>query len=259
MLAPFVESFWYFEGDLPHARERILPTGSMQLLVNLHEDELRSYHGEDSAILERVSGTALCGAFSGHFAIDTAEQRCIMGASFKPGGAYPFFAPPSHVTCETHVELDALWGRDGRRLRERLCEARTPVDKLVELEAILIDQAVKPLETDGAVRFAIDAFARDVPVAAVTEELGLSARSFIRRFSERVGLTPKRFARVQRFQRVLAALAAGREVAWAQVAVDCGYFDQAHLIHDFRAFAGIRPGEYVARSDGGRNHLRLDD
>ncbi len=258
-LAPFVETFWYFEGDLPHARERILPNGRMQLIVNLHEDELRSYHGQELASMHRMRGAVLCGAYAGHFAIDTAEQRQIMGASFTPGGAFPFFRPPCDVTTETHVELDQVWGREGELVRERLAEAKTPEARLGRLEALLLERALRPLEPDGAVAFALAAFERDLPVAAVTERIGLAPKTFIRRFSERVGLTPKRFARIQRFQRVLGALEAGRSVNWASVAVGCGYFDQAHLIHDFRAFSGIRPTQYVSGGTGGRNHVRIDN
>jgi AraC-like DNA-binding protein len=256
-LRPFVESLWSFEADLPHQRERVLPDGRMQLLINLHEDELRSYHGPGLAAPSRFGGAVLCGPFDEHFAIDTAEQKRIMGVSFTPGGAFPFFRPPCDAARAQHVELVDLWGRDARSLRERLCEAATPAARLQCLEQLLLERVCRSLEPDGAIGFAVAQLTRDVPVTAVGERIGLSARSFIRRFSERVGLTPKRFARIQRFQRVLAALERGEAVAWAQVAADCGYFDQAHLIHDFRAFSGLRPSEYHARAQGGRNHVVL--
>ncbi len=116
-LAPFVASLWHFEaasGELPHARERILPAGTMQLLVNLDEDQLRSYHGEDHTELRSTRGAALAGPYAEHFAIDTAEQRAIMGVSFKPGGAYPFFPAPADAMRAIDVELDQLWGATGR-------------------------------------------------------------------------------------------------------------------------------------------------
>jgi len=256
-LEPFIESIWYYESALPLARERILPTGTMQLLVNLDQDELRSYHGDGYGEVAAIGGAGLCGVHAGHFAIDTAEQRAIMGVVFKPGGAYPFFAPPADATRDQHVALDDLWGRDGAVLRERLLEARGPAAKLRTLEAALLSRRVRSLERDPAVAFAIEALERDVTVAAVTERLGMTARTFIRRFASQVGLTPKRYARVRRFQRVLAAIERGRAVDWAQVALACGYFDQAHLIHDFRAFAGVSPTAYRPRFEGERNHMAL--
>ena len=78
-----------------------------------------------------------------------------------------------------------------------------------------------------------------------------------RAFEARVGLTPKRFARLLRFQRVIAHAARGR-ADWARVAADCGYYDQSHLVHEFRALSGLTPSAYAPRSPGDRNHVILD-
>lgn len=260
-LAPFIAHLWHFEdpdGDLVHARERILPTGTMQLLVNLHEDELRSYH-DGSREPRRTRGAALCGPYTGHFAIDTAEQRAIMGVSFHPGGAAPFFAAPADALRETDVEVDQLWGRDGAVLRDRLLEQPTAAERLRTLEAVLLARVVRPLAPDPAIALAISALGRDVPVAAVAARLGYSARRLISSFSTQVGLTPKRFARVRRFQRVLAAITGGPPTPWAELALACGYFDQSHLIHDFNAFSGLHPTGYAPRGPGGQNHVILPD
>jgi len=75
-------------------------------------------------------------------------------------------------------------------------------------------------------------------------DTGLSHTRFIQLFRENVGLTPKLFYRVRRFRTLPDRIGKGMPVNWAELAVDCGYFDQAHLIRDFRAFAGITPLEY---------------
>ncbi len=261
-LARFVELLWYYEApELPDFLERVLPSGNMSLLVNLSEDALRWYDGPDSKRAHRVGGTAVTGAFTEHFAIDSAEQRAIMGAQFTPGGAFAFFKPPAGELSGQHVPLDALWGQEARLLRERLLEAPGPQAKLRALEAMLHERAVRPLDRDGAIDFALAAF--DAPegghtVASVTDSLGLSPKRFIQRFTEQVGLTPKRYCRVRRFQQALAAIEAGRKVAWAELALACGYYDQAHFIHDFRAFAGMTPTEYSAQRRQ-RNHVPLGE
>jgi AraC-like DNA-binding protein len=258
-LAPFVANLWYYESDLPQGRERILPTGTMALLVNLDEDQLRSWHGEGYATLDRVGGAALCGAFERHFAIDTAEQRAIMGVSFRPGGTTPFFAPPASDLRAQHVPLDALWGADGADLRARLLEAVSPVAKLRLLEAVLLARAARSLEPDEAIQFAVTALERGATVASVRDRLGLTPARFIARFADAVGHTPKRFARLRRFQRMLQAIELGTEIDWAGVAADGGFADQAHLVHEFRAFAGITPTQYRPRADVERNHVPLDE
>jgi methylphosphotriester-DNA--protein-cysteine methyltransferase len=94
-------------------------------------------------------------------------------------------------------------------------------------------------------------------IASVTGQIGLSKRRFIQVFNERVGLTPKLFCRVRRFQSVLGLIANGERIEWADLAVDCGYFDQAHFIHDFASFAGLNPSAYLNSRTEHRNHVRL--
>jgi AraC-like DNA-binding protein len=257
VLRPFIESLWHFTGDLAHSRERMLPSGRMQLLINLDQDQLSSYHGPDYRDRAVIAGAGLSGAYAEHFAIDTADQRAIVGVSFRPGGAYPFFAAPADATSGLHVALDDLWGRDGAVVRDRLLEAPTVAAVLDELEAVMLARVAGSLEPDPVIAYAIAAFEGDATVAAVMDRVGMSASRFIRHFSRRVGLTPKRFARVRRFQRVLAAVDSGRAVDWARVAASCGYFDQAHLIRDFRAFAGVSPTGYQPRAPGDRSHVVL--
>ncbi|WP_437775768.1 helix-turn-helix domain-containing protein [Sorangium sp. So ce1097] len=278
----FVGQLWYHAApELPDLLERVLPTGSMSLLINLAEDELRWYDvaaglsapssaagalapAAVPARCHRLSGIAVCGAHAELFAIDAAEQRAIVGAEFTPGGAFPFFGPDAEALGGTHVSLDALWGGDAALVRERVLEARTPEASLRALEAALADRLLRrparPLARDPAVDFALAAFAdpsRAHTVSDVVGQLGMSSRRFIRSFTEQVGLTPKRYCRVRRFQQALSAIERGARVSWAGVAVACGYYDQAHFIHDFRAFAGLTPTEYVARRRE-RNHVPLD-
>jgi AraC-like DNA-binding protein len=263
-LAPFVESIWYFESaSFAHERERILPTGAMQLLVNLEEDELRTYHGPGYTDVMRLPGAALSGTYRDHFAIDTAEQRSIAGVAFRSGGAFPFFREPADEVSNAHVELGWLWGRGGATLRERLLEAsateRSPGAILDTLERELLARAVRPLAPDPALEFAVSALDRGATVAAVLSRIGGSSKRFLRAFAERVGLTPKRFERIRRFRRVVDSIELGRPVSWTQVALACGYYDQAHLINDFREFSGITPTAYAPRSYGDRSHVPLRD
>jgi AraC-like DNA-binding protein len=266
-LAPFVQSLWLYEGEpRSHALERILPTGTAQLIVNLAEDETRVYDArrieccEPAARCERMAGTVLCGAHSRYCVIDTAEQQVVIGASFRPGGAFPFFGMPAGHLANTHVPLDALWGRRrAARLRERVLGAPTAEAKLAALEDELCALS-PPRGLHPAVAFALTAFGRapgTTTVAGVTDAIGLSPKRFIERFKAEVGLTPKMYCRVRRFQRALAAARAGRGVDWSTVALGCGYFDQAHFIHDFRAFSGMTPTGYRVSRTEYQNHVKF--
>jgi AraC-like DNA-binding protein len=260
-LSDFVALLWLYEGyRQPHAKERLLPDGSMELVVNLNDDLTRIYEPRDTERFRTLTGSVVVGAHSEYFVIDTAEQHTVAGVHFKPGGAFPFLGLPASELRNTLVSLEDLWGGLARQLRERLLEAGTPQAKLQVLERVLLARAAARLERHPAVSFALQEF-HGLPhtrtIAAVTGQIGLSAKRFIQVFSGEVGLTPKLFCRVRRFQRVLRRIGARRPVEWAAVAADCGYFDQAHFIRDFRAFSGINPSAYVAQRTEHLNHVPL--
>ena len=109
VLAPFVASFHYHEGNLPAALERILPTGQAHLMVNLSEDEFRTYSGMDCGTVSRTGGAVLAGPHGRSTVIDTREQRWLVAVEFKSGGAAPFFTVPISETRDQVVELEDLW------------------------------------------------------------------------------------------------------------------------------------------------------
>ncbi len=153
-LGAFVASVRYQEGETPAALERMLPTGQTHLLVNLREDEFRTYSGPDCAAVHRTHGAVLAGPRSRSTVIDTNEQRCLVRVDFKLGGAAGFFRLPVSETSNRFVELDQLWGRDGAVLRERLLEARTPKAKLQVLETILLEHLGRLQRRDPAISLA---------------------------------------------------------------------------------------------------------
>ena len=181
--------------------------------------------------------------------IDTAEEASLVGVYFKPGGALPFFGLPVSELAKTHVTLEALWGPMAGQLRERLLAATSPIEKFRILEATLVGRLSGPFRRHDAVRFAVDAFSQSstATVRAVTERVGLSHRRFIELFKTEVGLTPRLFYRVQRFQRSRALLRRVSAPDWSHLALDCGFFDQSHLIRDFVEFSGFSPAEFDRR------------
>ncbi|MEV1330395.1 helix-turn-helix domain-containing protein [Micromonospora costi] len=251
-LAPFISSMGYLEGTFPHRRERVLPTGTAQLLVNLGRDALHS--APDGLPPTRTGGAALQGPRTRSAVADTADQRAILWVAFRPGGAAPFF-PGLVETSDLLVPLTALWGGRGAVLRERLLAAGTPEAMREAVESALLS-AGEPARPDPALAVAVAALHHGATVAEAADRLGWTTKRLVRLFHARVGLAPKRFGRVRRFQRLLSAAATSRTGAdWARLAAECGYHDQAHMIHDFHAFAAQSPSTYAPRSAAERNHV----
>lgn len=255
-LGDFVHNLWLYDDYAqPHLKERILPSGTIELVINLRENEFRIYDPACPERYRRFPGAMVSGAYSSIFVIDTLEAASVIGVHFKPGGAFPFLGLPAGKLADLHVDLETLWGRAAAtELRERLCSAATPDRHLQLLEKGLLAHLFRPLQRHRAVRYALEAFVRDTgpTVRDVIGHIGLSHRRFIQVFSDEVGITPKTFCRIQRFHRAVALAEQAGALNWAQVAVDCGYFDQSHLIRDFLAFSGLSPADYLCR----QNHLR---
>lgn len=260
LLRPFVDLLWYADEPLPPGLERKIPTGRMQIVVNLAEDELRWYDGAGLDRPTATRGTGLCGPAMRPVGIDTAEQRMTAGVSFRPGGTVPFFAAPAEAVSEPVVELGELWGRSGSDLRERLLAESSPAAVLRTLERVLLDQVVHPLRVERGIEAAVSALGRGLSVQAVVEHVGTTSSTLSRAFRRAIGLAPKPFARALRLQRVLDTtlrLPADSTPTpdWSAIAAEHGYFDQAHLINEFRALAGVTPATYRPRSPIERNHV----
>lgn len=248
-LADFVDLFWLADGPAPgHPRERVLPMGTAALVI-----DLRPTSG--------LPVPVLCGPQSESFVIDTAPQAAVMGVHFKAGGAFPFFKLPAGELHNVRMGLDELWAGCAVELRERILEARTSLARFRILEVFLLARAAEPLTRDPAVAFALQAFRglRPPSVAAVVNRTGWSQRRFIAAFRDEVGLTPKLFCRVARFQEVVRRVHGRRQVDWAGLAASCGYYDQSHFIHDFQAFCGLSPSAYLREHGPHQNHVPLAD
>jgi len=177
----------------------------------------------------------------------TGIAPLVVRVVLAPGGAYPFFGVPMDRLAGELVPLEDLWG--ARAVRDRMLDlaarggdAEEVVDVLREaLVARLREAPFEPAAALAARAAARVLAQRERSVSALAAEVGLSERHLRRAFHETVGLSPKTFARIARFQR---ALALGRAMPgrWSEVALAAGYFDQPHLTAEFRRLARVSPG-----------------
>lgn len=258
-----VEQLWYASAPgIAPGRQRILPTGSTQIILNLSRGFLLDCPEGQAG--RPAPAAQIVGPRSTYEIIDNSDLHCIIGLVFRPGGFAALAGAPADLFANRFAGLEDLWGREATALRERLCELPTPQSRLAHFEAFLVRRlacvaAPSSLESHPAVRFALDRFGR-VPsalsVAEVARSTGWSQRRFSQIFREQVGLGPKLWCRVQRFQHAVRQLYVGADVPWPELALDCGYYDQSHFANEFRAFSGIDVTTYTS---GGRtmwaNHV----
>ena len=236
--------------------EKILPGPETGLWVNLNRDVFRSF--DDAGQEHRVPGAMVSGPASHASVIEFEQGHAHVSVTFALGAAHCFLAPSLGVLRDELVPLEHLYGRAGACLRERLLETPTPEAALAVTEGFLVGQMTGDPGPDPAVVAATGALSRGVRVSEVSDRLGLLPRALRRRFTAQVGLTPKRFARVQRLQRLVRELDGQARVDWAATAARHGYCDQAHLADEFRELVGVTPAAYLRARVNGPNHLRFD-
>jgi len=249
-LGQFIECVWFFSGYMPdQPRERILPDGTSELIINLQDVPRKLFDAEGPGRHRSFRGAWLSGPSSEPMVIDALPDSSLMGARFRPGGLAPFLREPVGEVANQVVELDQLWGASANRMREQLLEEATPESRIARLERILLGILGRRAADPVAMR-ALAMFEEAPPFSArvetVAEELGFSHKHFVARFRGAVGLTPKLYCRLLRFRRALEAVHSRPEVDWAEVALESGYYDQAHFNRDFREFSGLTPSAYGA-------------
>jgi AraC-like DNA-binding protein len=261
-LRDVIELFWYNTSESQAsltsagAKEAILPDGCGHLVINLSENRICLFERLESPRLTTFGGSIFCGPRSSPYGV-LSVSSAVIGVVFRPAGIARFLNAPTEEFANYQLPLERIFGSEAEDLRHSLIEACSPASKFILLEQSLIQRQRTSALLHRAVKYAIHALEHDISVTQVLARVGLSERRFSRIFSEQVGMTPKLFYRVRRFQRAIALLPFQEEIDWARTALDTGYYDQAHFIHEFRTFSSVTPTAYVASGIAQRNHLPL--
>jgi AraC-like DNA-binding protein len=225
----------------------------MQIILNLSRSYLTDC-GEDGMANRRLPRAIVVGTRVRYEVVDTADMEELVGILFQPGGFAGLFRESANLFFGRSLALDDVWV--GARLTDRLREVPTPVERLRTLEVLLTQLFHKGARRSELVDHAIYLFRdRALGVAQCARSLGVSERRLSQVFREQVGMSPKMWCRIRRFQTAVRALHNGVGVPWAELALRCGYYDQSHFANDFRAFSGINPSTYSIHRGPWQNHV----
>jgi AraC-like DNA-binding protein len=257
-----VEYFWYHEGfSSDYAMERLVPDGGVELIVDLTTTPKRWHPGDDEAGTRHVDAAWISGQHSRPIAIEAAQQSCMIGARFLPGGAYAVLGQPLCELNDGVVEMDLLWGCAIHELREQLFDAVSVDERFALLDRALVTRTAGRNGHDPSLAAAVFRLAspsEPVSIRNLAADIGISQRRLVTLFDERVGLKPKMLARVFRFQRVLRRLQT-EFPGWSTIAADAGYYDQAHFVKEFSELSGMRPTEYLRAKGEYLNFIPIRD
>jgi AraC-like DNA-binding protein len=237
-LCEYVECFWTRGAAAEtEARHHVIPDGCIDLLFTY--DSLAASDGPASAMA--------VGTMTRPLSVEPTEVTAYVGVRFWPGRALPFLGVPAVAITDLSVAITDLWRPRDRRLVDThvtpLGGWRAPFERL------LLARLERAEPTDRTVDAAVRAILRvggNLSIAALAPALGVTRQHLARAFARHVGVPPKMFARVARVRKVLAKARVASNVDWAALALDAGYYDQAHLAGEVREITGRTPTEWLA-------------
>lgn len=243
-LQPFVQCYWSREATAAGAGpalNRVLPDGCMDIVFNFGD----AWSGAGERDGHR--GGAVVGTMTAPLLVRPGRREEFVGVRFRPGRAPALLGIPAREFTDDSIALAAVWGREGAMLEERLAELPSAAARKAALERELLQRLARASDPDPYVDAVVGLMTRHygvISIARACEFAGITRQHLARRFEQHVGVRPKMFNRVVRFQSLLTRMGAsstGETAAfsWSGAALDAGYYDQAHMIADFRQFAGL--------------------
>jgi AraC-like DNA-binding protein len=240
-LAAAVRELWFLRGRRPARFERIFPLTDVHLIVNLSPQPYRVLDGPDAAW--RPLGPAFCSGLRSRFVVSEAPDPIVNAGAVVRADGLPLLgvdpeAPAGVITSQPWFDGPAALG-----------PAAAGDTVLDEIEAVLTARLRSSPGPDAVVRDAIARLDDDpsLPIGSLAADAGLRHPAFVARFRRATGSTPKRYAELVRFHRLIDRTPLPGVAPWSELAADGGYYDQSHVIRDFKRFSGYTPAEYHRR------------
>jgi AraC-like DNA-binding protein len=252
VLAPFIKQYWTLDinkEDTPR-KQTIIPNGLMEIMF--HYGDMVEYILPNKTASIEYKGI-LCGQKSIFYDIYPTGKIGIFSAVLKPEGAMMFFDIPISEVYNKTLSIQDIFLKDGETLQDKILNCRTNEERIIVFESFLSKKIIEKKFYDfkrmAACLDKIIAGEAKANVAELAECACLSTKQFQRRFSEYIGILPKEYLRVIRFQNAIHKKYINPALTLTNLSYDCGYYDQSHFIRDFKTFSGMTPKEFFQLSD----------
>jgi|HubBroStandDraft_6_1064221.scaffolds.fasta_scaffold316091_1 AraC-like DNA-binding protein len=245
-LSQYVECFWSRTSqpddlsDVAPDAHLVLPDGCIDIVFNFSDGAHRVWNVAE----EPPPRSSVVGTMTRPLQVQTGGRVRFIGVRFKPGKSHHFVGVPAGEITNLTPALDDIWPADTRGIEDTLSDLTRPDQQVAVLERELRRQARRLDSAESCIERLV-AFIQtrrgDISVESLSALAGLTRQQIARQFNRYVGLSPKLFCRVVRFQNILAMARRQQAPDWISIALESGYYDQAHMIQDFKEFTGVNP------------------
>ncbi len=248
-LDKFIGVFIYFERvEHAHAVDRFLPNGDTEILIDFHDTPQFIYDNNSLKEIQACHHIWASGVRTEPITIPSGNGAAMMVISLKKGMAAPFFPFPMEEISDCVVDADLIWGSDFGDLRERLLDETDIGRRFFMVEEFLLWKFSSRLNVNPCVEFAVNEMTHrpdNLSIARMNEKIGYSQKHFTEMFRKNIGVTPKSYLKIMRFQKAVRTIDEADSIEWDMIAQECGFYDQAHFINDFKHFSGFTPEQYA--------------
>lgn len=256
-LGTYIDHLWYAEADQQFSgRERILPDGAVQIIINLGPVQ---YLVEDNQHLGFRRGW-ITGQRTKPIEVDVTPDYRALGIRFNNPGGYELLGFPVSTLTDSTLGIDEIWKHNSEILRERLLEIPGIKEKFSIVESFLIEimaEADEPPPVLRLISHQLQSSAHNLRIKEAAFQFGISHKHLIRLFKKHIGLTPKQYQRIHRFQHILE-LIPDINADFSRLLDSTDFYDQAHFNREFKAFCGMAPQEYLHRKKADAHTLVMD-
>lgn len=256
-----MESLVYYKGYNPeHSIDRFLPDGYTHVVFELTENANYIYDNDTLQEKQLCRKVWFSGIREEYITIPSGKDSEMFIIYFQKGKAYPFTNVPMYELTDHVVDGEVILTHDVLRMREALQECTTIQEKFKYAEQYLVKTFSKKFIENPFVDFSVNMILQNphqISINRLTEKVGYSQKHLIKIFKEHVGVTPKAFMRINRFQRAIREIETNRFGNWNTIAHESGYYDQAHFINDFKAFSGFTPNQYLKMQRNYTNYIAV--
>jgi AraC-like DNA-binding protein len=260
-LNQFIESFIYYRDFNPvHSVDRFLPDGNVNIVIDLTDYPKYIYDNETLKEIQTCRNVWFSGIRNRYITIPSGRDSEMFVINFHKGRSYPFVQIPLHELTDSVVDGDLVLTNEIMDLREMILGAAFIPQKFSVVENFLLRKFRNKLIVNPFIEFAVNkitASPNQMSIEQISNKVGYSQKHLIKLFKDNVGLTPKGFLKIIRFQKAIEEIDAAKEINWAGIAYESGYYDQAHFINDFKNFSGFTPQQYLQKQYEHLNYIAV--
>jgi len=246
----YIESIFHYSGFMPaHSLERVVPTGHLYLIFELDGIQRNIFDNDTLKPLNKFKNGWISGQQTGCLTISAHEQSEMFVVQFKAFGAYPFLHIPLFELNDQIIPAGNILGKNIMEIRNAICSAETSAEKFKVMDKWLNSRFDDSKIPGKSFLKTVQKLQKE-PVCKLTEVVDVypkTQKHLIDQFKKYVGLTPKVYQRILRFNEIFQKINEEEKITWADVAYQCGYSDQSHFIKEFQHFSGLNPKEFITR------------